>query len=53
VGLVYDPRGATRSNDRQAQSGWGVTNGIIPDPRGFTDAYGSVQKNTVAYGSGM
>jgi hypothetical protein len=26
VGLVYDPRGLpTRSNDRQARGGWGVT----------------------------
>jgi hypothetical protein len=32
--------------------GLGVTNGIRADPRGFTDAYGSVEKDTVAYGSG-
>jgi hypothetical protein len=25
IGLVYDPRGAARSNDRQTRSGWGVT----------------------------
>jgi hypothetical protein len=50
--LVYDPRGAARSNDRQAGGGWGVTNGIRADHRGFTDAYGSVEKDTVAYGSG-
>jgi hypothetical protein len=45
--------GAVRSNDRQACNGWGVTNGIRVDPCGFTDAYGSVEKDTVAYGSGM
>jgi hypothetical protein len=52
VGLVYDHRGAARSNDHQTQSGWGVTNGIRADPRDFTGAYGSVEKDTVAYGSG-
>jgi hypothetical protein len=52
VGLVYDPREAVRSNDRQTRGGWGVTNGIRADPRGFTGAYGSVEKDTVAYGSG-
>jgi hypothetical protein len=25
VGLVYDPSGTVRSNDRQTRSGWGVT----------------------------
>jgi hypothetical protein len=44
--------GAVRSNDRQTQSGWGVTNGIRIDPHGFTGAYESVEKDTVAYGSG-
>jgi hypothetical protein len=44
---------AVRSNDRQARSGWGVTNSIRADPRGFTSAYGSIEKDTVAYGSGM
>jgi hypothetical protein len=41
------------NNDRQARGGWGVTNGIRADPHGFTDAYESVEKDTVAYGSGM
>jgi hypothetical protein len=45
--------GAARSNDRQAQSDWGVTNGIRADPHGFTGAYESVEKDTVAYRSGM
>jgi hypothetical protein len=44
--------GVARSNERQARSGWGVTNGIRADPHGFTDAYGLVKKDTVAYGSG-
>jgi hypothetical protein len=52
VGLVYDPRGADRSNDRQARGGWSVTNGIRADPHGFTGTYVSVEKDTVAYGSG-
>jgi hypothetical protein len=52
VGLVYDPRGAARSNDHQARDGWSVTNGIRADPRGFTGVYGPVEKDTVAYGSG-
>jgi hypothetical protein len=43
--------GTARSNDRQAQGGWGVTNSIRANPRGFTSAYGSVEKDTVAYGS--
>jgi hypothetical protein len=50
-GLVYDPRGAVRSNDRQTRGGWGVTNGIRVDPHGFTGTYGSVEKDTVVYGS--
>jgi hypothetical protein len=44
--------GGARSNDRQTQSGWGVTNSIIADPRDFMGAYGSVEKDTVPYGSG-
>jgi hypothetical protein len=52
VGLVYDPRGV-RSNNRQAQRDWGVTNGIRADPRGFTGAYVSIEKDTVTDGSGM
>jgi hypothetical protein len=44
--------GAARSNDRQAWSGWGVINGIRADPRGFTGAYGSVEKDTMTYRSG-
>jgi hypothetical protein len=31
-------------------SGWGVTNGIRADSRGFTGAYRSVDKDTIAYG---
>jgi hypothetical protein len=38
------------SNDRQTRGGWGVINGIRADPHGFTDAYGSVEKDMVAYG---
>jgi hypothetical protein len=41
--------GGDRSNDRQTQSGWGVTNSIIADPRDFTGAYGSVEKDTMPY----
>jgi hypothetical protein len=52
VVLVYDLRGAARSNDCQAQSGWGVTNGIRADPHSFTGAYKSVETHTVAYWSG-
>jgi hypothetical protein len=51
-GLVYDTRGAARSNNRQTWSGWGVINGIRADPHGFTGVYGSVEEDTVAYGSG-
>jgi hypothetical protein len=40
------------SNDRQTRSGWGVTNGIGAGPRGFMGAYGSVEKDTIAHGSG-
>jgi hypothetical protein len=29
-----------------------MTSGIRADPRGFTGTYGSVEKDTVAYGSG-
>jgi hypothetical protein len=46
------PSWCTRSNGRQAQSGCGVTNGIKADPRGFTGAYVSVEKDTMAYTSG-
>jgi hypothetical protein len=49
VGLVYDLRGAVRSNDHEAQSGCSVTNGIRAYPHGFTGAYESVEKDTVAY----
>jgi hypothetical protein len=52
VGLVYDPRGAVRSNDCQPRGVWGVINGIRADSHGFTGAYGSVEKDTVAYMSG-
>jgi hypothetical protein len=52
MGLVYNPRGAARSNDCQTRSGWGVANGIKADPHDFTCAYGSVEKVTMAYGSG-
>jgi hypothetical protein len=38
------------SNDREARGGWGVTNNIRADPRGFMGAYGSVEKDTVVYG---
>jgi hypothetical protein len=38
--------GVIRSNDRQARSGWDVTDGIRADPRGFTGAYGSGAKDT-------
>jgi hypothetical protein len=44
--------GAARSNDRQTWSDWGVTNDIRTDPHGFMGMYGSVEKDTVAYGSG-
>jgi hypothetical protein len=50
VKLIYDPRGAVRSNDHQIQSGLGVTNGIRADPYGFMDVYRSVEKDTVVYG---
>jgi hypothetical protein len=44
--------GAIRSNDHQAQSGWSVINDIRANPRDFTDAYISVEKDTVVYGLG-
>jgi hypothetical protein len=44
--------GAVRSNNRQAQGDWDVINGIRADLHGFTGAYGSVEKDTVAYRSG-
>jgi hypothetical protein len=34
------------------QSGWGVTNSIRADSRGFMGAYESVEKDMVAYGLG-
>jgi hypothetical protein len=37
--------------DRQTRSGRGVTNGMRADPRGFTNTYESVKKDTVVYGS--
>jgi hypothetical protein len=43
---------AARSNDRQARGDWGITNDIRADPHGFTGVYVSVEKDTVAYGSG-
>jgi hypothetical protein len=43
---------AARSNNRQDRSDCDVTNDIRADPRDFTGAYGSVEKDTVAYGSG-
>jgi hypothetical protein len=52
MGLVYDPRGAARSNDHQARGGWRVSNGIRAAPHGFTGVYMSVENDTVAYGSG-
>jgi hypothetical protein len=39
------------SNDRQTRGGWGVTNGIRAGNHDFTGAYGSVEKETVAYRS--
>jgi hypothetical protein len=41
-----------KSNDRRAWSGWGIINGIRADPHDFTGAYESIEKDTVAYGSG-
>ena len=49
---VYDPRELPGVTTAKPGSGWGVTIGIRADPRGFTGAYGSVEKDTVAYGSG-
>jgi hypothetical protein len=40
------------SNDLQARGGWGITNGIRADPRGFMGAYGLVEMDTVVYRSG-
>jgi hypothetical protein len=40
------------SNDRQARSGWGVTNGIRADPHDFMGMYGPVEKDTIVNGSG-
>jgi hypothetical protein len=40
------------SNDLQTRGGWGITNGIRADPRGFMGAYGLVEMDTVVYGSG-
>jgi hypothetical protein len=51
MGLVYNLRWVVRSNDHHDR-GWDVTHGIRVDPCGFTGAYGSVEKDTVAYGSG-
>jgi hypothetical protein len=41
------------SNDHQTRSGWGVTNGIKADPHVFTGMYGPVEKDAIAYMSGM
>jgi hypothetical protein len=50
--LVYNPKrlpGVTTARPRVA----GVfINGIKADPRGFMGPYGSVEKDTVTYGSG-
>jgi hypothetical protein len=35
------------------QSDWGVINSIRADPHGFTGAYRSIEKDTVAYESEM
>jgi hypothetical protein len=44
IGLVYGASllsyGAFETHDRQAQSGWVVTNGIRADPKGFTACMG-------------
>jgi hypothetical protein len=45
--------GAASCNDHQTWSGLGVTIGIKAYPRGFMDVYGSIEKDTVAYESGM
>jgi hypothetical protein len=37
------------SNDRQTRSDGSVINGIKADPRDFMSAYGSVEKDMVAY----
>jgi hypothetical protein len=42
---------AARSNDRQVRSGYDVTDDIRADPHSFMDAYMSVEKDMVAYGS--
>jgi hypothetical protein len=47
--LIYDPRGLTGVMIR---GDCDVTNGIRVDSHGFTGAYGSVEKDAVAYGSG-
>jgi hypothetical protein len=56
LGLIYGDSlwsyGAARSNDRQPRDGWDVINDIRADPRSFTDAYGLVEKDMIAYGSG-
>jgi hypothetical protein len=41
------------SNDREVRSGWGAIHDIRADPRGFTGAYGSFEKDMVAYRSRM
>jgi hypothetical protein len=45
--------GDVGNNDHHIQSGWCVTNGIRADQRDFTYAYESVEKDTVANGSGI
>jgi hypothetical protein len=40
------------SNDHQAHSGWGVTNGIRANPRSFIGTYESIEKDTMTYGLG-
>jgi hypothetical protein len=42
---------AVRSNERQTQSGWGVTNDIRADTHDFTGVYGSIEKDMVSYES--
>jgi hypothetical protein len=52
VGLVYDSRGLPGVTTARSEVAGVLQIGTRADPRGFTGAYKSVEKDTVAYESG-
>jgi hypothetical protein len=52
VGTVYDPRGATRNNDRQTRTDWGVTSGSFSKGRKPEGDLGGKDATPIARGGG-